>query len=259
MKEKILIAQITDTHILAKNQDDGRYQAMRPSERLRSVVQSINSLETKPDLVIHTGDITDDGTIESYSYAKEILDQLETRYFLTCGNHDEFTNLKKVFTAHGYFTDPDFAHYVIEDLPLRIIVMDTKVTGQEYGELCQSRKAWLLQVLNASQRETIIFLHHFPITVKDAIFNKINLLNGGELEDILVNYDNVIGLYCGHAHYAGAGIFAKKICWIAPSTAPTHILQGDQCLGFNFCSPCYSLHLYDLTEKKVNSFVTAVN
>ncbi len=40
------------------------------SQRLRAVVEHINCLATRPDLVIHTGDISDAGDIDSYLQAR---------------------------------------------------------------------------------------------------------------------------------------------------------------------------------------------
>lgn len=240
MQNKILIAQITDTHIVPKNNHWKDIVEARTSQRLKKVIMSINSLSPKPDLVIHTGDITDKGDLDSYLHAKELLEELEIEYFLTCGNHDNFNNLKQVFSHHNYFLDHNFAHYVIDYLSLRIIVMDTQVAGESYGKLCEIRKEWLINVLQSSQKDTILFLHHFPVRVKDEIFNQMNLLNSTELENIISQYNNVLGLYCGHSHYGAAGLFSGKMCWLSPSTAPVHIFSDNKCIGLNFASPCYA-------------------
>ncbi len=147
MEKAILIAQITDTHIMAKGDHWMNMPKTETAQRLKKVIEIINNLTTKPDFVIHTGDIVDKGDIDSYMHAKELLDKLKIKYFLTCGNHDNFHNLKHVFNDHNYFIDQNFAHYVIEDLPLRIIVMDTQVAGHEFGKLCEARKKWLVRTL----------------------------------------------------------------------------------------------------------------
>lgn len=205
---------------------------------------------------MHTGDITDDGSINAYLHAKEILDKLTTKYFLVCGNHDNFDNLKQVFNNHNYFVDGEFAHYAIDDLSLRIIVIDTSVKGKDFGWLCDVRKKLLIDALRSSKKDTIIFLHHFPIIVKDTLFNEINLINNVELENIILKHSHVLGLYCGHSHYGAAGLFAKKMCWISPSTAPIHIIKNSKCEGLRLSAPCYSLHHY--MKGKINSFVISV-
>jgi len=238
----MLIAQITDTHIVPKTKCwKGDSKAMT-AQRLQLIVRHINALQHKPDLVIHTGDIVDKGDVESYIHAKELLDELDSKYFLACGNHDDFSNLKHIFTKHAYLSDGRFAHYVIDHLPVRVIVLDTQIKGEEYGKLCASRKKWLAETLDKSKKDTMIFLHHFPITVRDQILNDIKLLEKEDLLEILSRYENILGLYCGHYHYAAAGLFANKMCWVSPSSAPAYMFQDNQVIGLNYAQPGYSLH-----------------
>jgi len=243
IRPDILIAQITDTHIVGKNKHWMGLSGSNTAQRLQSVIEHINYSIPKPDIIIHTGDISDEGDIDSYSHAKELLDKLSVKYYLTCGNHDNFSNLKKVFTEHSYFLNPSFAYYIIDDLPIRIIVLDSQVSGEEFGAICKRRMEWLKEVVASSKKDTLIFLHHFPINVKDNIFNEINLLPNNELESI-VSQKNILGIFCGHSHYGAAGIYGGKLCWISPSTAPVHIINNNKCIGLTLSSPSYSLHKY---------------
>lgn len=258
MNKDILIAQITDTHIVAKDKHWMGLSRIDTAKRLRSVVEHINCLAARPDIVIHTGDISDAGDIESYLQAKEILDRLDIRYYLTCGNHDNFSNLKKAFILHDYFLSGNFSHYVIEDLPITIIVLDSQVIGEDYGILCSARIEWLRKVLLFSKKYTLIFIHHFPIKVKDEVFNEINLLNNNELESIVSEYDNILGIFCGHSHYGAASIYGGKLCWVSPSTAPIHIIKNNRCTGLTLSSPSYSLHKY-YSSGSITSSIVAVD
>ncbi len=259
MNKNILIAQITDTHIVAKDKHWMNLPKSATAQRLQTVVEHINCLATRPDLVIHTGDISDAGDIESYLHAKELLDKLEARYYLTCGNHDNFSNLKKVFAQHDYFLTDNFSHYVIEDLPIRIIVLDSQVIGEDYGTLCSARIEWLRKVLLSSKKHTLIFIHHFPIKVKDEVFNQINLLNNYELESIVSEHDNILGIFCGHSHYGAASIYGGKLCFVSPSTAPVHIIRNNKCAGLTLSSPSYSLHKYSSSWSIASSIVVVDN
>lgn len=245
----VVIVQITDSHIMPEGQHWRDDVKAKTDIRLKSVVENINRLQTQPDLVIHTGDIVDNGSIDSYIHAKRILDKLNAKYFLTCGNHDNFANLKHVFTDHKYWDKNRFSSYIIDYLPIKIIVLDTQVSGEEYGKLCEHRIRWLTDALNNSKKDTMIFLHHFPIEVNNPLFDNLNLLESNSLLELILKHDNILGLYCGHYHYAKKDFFAGKVCWISPSTAPSHIQKSNHSVGLNYSSPAYSKHCVDKAGK----------
>lgn len=257
--DNVLIAQITDSHIVPAGEHWQGDLKAKTDIRLKSVIESINCLQIPPDLVIHTGDIVDNGSIESYVHAKKLLDKLNVKYFLTCGNHDNFNNLKYVFTDHTYWGTNRFANYVIDCLPIRIIVLDTQVQGEEYGKLCRNRIKWLTDIVNSSTKETIIFLHHFPIEVNNILFKNLNLLESSTLSKLIIEHKNILGLYCGHYHYAMQQTFASRTCWISPSTAPSHILRSNNSVGLNYTPPAYSLHYFDKNFREIKSKVIKLN
>ena len=117
----ILIVQITDTHIVPEGKHWQGDTEAKTANRLELVIEHINNLSIRPDFVVHTGDIVDDGSIASYEHAKKLLDKLKAKYFLICGNHDNYNNLKHVFDGHEYLLDDSFSQYFI-DLPnLRLV------------------------------------------------------------------------------------------------------------------------------------------
>ena len=61
----MLIAQISDTHIRDHLGMFG--ELVDTSETLKKAVQLLNALDPQPDVVLVTGDLTDDGTKEQYS------------------------------------------------------------------------------------------------------------------------------------------------------------------------------------------------
>lgn len=240
----ILIAQITDTHIVPEGKYWRSDSEAKTTERLELVIENINKLSVQPDIVVHTGDIVDDGRIVSYEHARKLLDKLKVKYFLTCGNHDNYDNLKQVFVDHNYLLDVEFSQYVVDFPELSLIFLDTVVANKEYGELCEYRIKWLEKRLKEMVKPTIIFLHHFPIDVENELFENLNLIESEKLSSLISNQNNVLGLYCGHYHYFKDGIFAGRQCWISPSVAPTHILKSNGKVGLNYSSPSYSLHRF---------------
>ena len=69
----MVIAQISDTHILARSADEtiGKHRA----DNLRRCVADIN--RRQPDVVVHTGDIVHQGRLDEYAHVREILGPLQ--------------------------------------------------------------------------------------------------------------------------------------------------------------------------------------
>ena len=120
-------------------------------------------MEPRPDLLLATGDIADNGDdAVSYARLKEAIADLPFPVYPALGNHDS----RAAFLAD--FPDsrsPDgFLQYAIEDLPVRILVLDTLEDGRHGGGFCETRAAWLrARLAEAPERPTLIVLHHPPI------------------------------------------------------------------------------------------------
>ena len=73
----ISIAQISDTHLLCPVNVGETDIVKQRINNLKRCVDSINNLEPQPDIIIHTGDVTQNGTVEEYKIADSILKKLK--------------------------------------------------------------------------------------------------------------------------------------------------------------------------------------
>ncbi len=65
------------------------------------------------------------------------------------------TALRAAFPEHAYLPRTGFLHYVVEDLPLRLIALDTLVEGKGHGALSDGQLDWLEARLGESDRPTL--------------------------------------------------------------------------------------------------------
>ena len=72
----ISIAQISDTHLLCPVKVGETDIVKQRINNLKRCVDSINNLDPQPDIIIHTGDVTQNGTVEEYTIADSILIQV---------------------------------------------------------------------------------------------------------------------------------------------------------------------------------------
>ncbi len=74
LKSPLLVAQITDTHLFAK--DEQQMLGVRTHDSLQAVVAHLSLLRPLPNILLLTGDISQDETKESYQRLKDILSPL---------------------------------------------------------------------------------------------------------------------------------------------------------------------------------------
>jgi Icc protein len=183
-------------------------------------VRRLSRLSTPPDVVLVTGDLTDDGEDESYSALRARLAGLDCPFYLIPGNHDRRRPLLEAFSDHAYLPRTGFMHYAIEDHAVRLIALDTLVEGREDGALCEERLAWLDTVLaSESDRPTLIFMHHPPFESGIWWMDAMGLAGARRLGAILGDHPQVRLVVCGHVHRAFHSVVGGVRVAVAPSTA----------------------------------------
>ena len=172
-----LIAQITDLHIRPSGKK--AYGVVDTEAMLRAAVASILAQPMKPDAVIASGDLTDCGLVEEYELLRDCLKPLPMPVYLIPGNHDRRENMRLVFGGEGYLPmNGEYLHYTVEDLPLRLIGLDTVVPGKGHGEMDAPRLAWLKARLDEQpDRPTFVFMHHPPFPTGLQHMDSINCRN----------------------------------------------------------------------------------
>lgn len=91
----MLIAQISDTHLSTRGQKTCGIAPM--ADNLRRCVNSINSVVPAPDVVLLSGDVTNDFALDQAELAAEILSDLTMPLFVIPGNHNDRAVLAQVF------------------------------------------------------------------------------------------------------------------------------------------------------------------
>lgn len=219
----MIIAHITDNHILPKKHNWLDKPETDVTNRLKLVVKHLNELIPRPDALLLTGDTVDRGCKESYQHLKEILEPLTMPVYVIPGNHDNREEMRTAFLDKSYIPRDGFIQYVIDDHPVRLIGLDTLVPNEPYGILCKQRLLWLEESLKTyPSKPTLLFMHHFPIKVGQKCFDSILCRLENDLEKLIKSHPNVMGIVAGHYHKACTSLFGGRICFVAPRTAPTH-------------------------------------
>ena len=241
----MLIAQISDMHVKAEG--ELLYRRIDTAGFLARAVAHVNALDPRPDIVLATGDLVDGGKPEEYAHLRRLLAPLAVPVHLIPGNHDARDALREAFPDHAYLPPTGFLQYTIENLPVRLIALDTLVPGKPHGELCAERLDWLEARLGESDRPTVLFMHHPPFDCGIAAFDNSRLSQGdARLAELVRRHDNVERLMCGHVHRPIQMRWAGAMASIAPSTAhqATLDLHDGATLSMMMEPPGLALHLW---------------
>jgi 3',5'-cyclic-AMP phosphodiesterase len=245
----MLLAQISDLHV--KRPGGLAYRRVDTGAALARCVAALNALTPRPDAVVMTGDLVDQGDPEQYAHLKTLLAPLQIPYYLMVGNHDGREELRHAFSDRAELhAGGEFVQYAVDVGALRLIALDSMVPGQSAGTLCDARLAWLEEQLDAAHgKPVIIALHHPPFDCGIGHMDDIRLdvEASRKLATLVARYANVERVICGHVHRPMFVRFGGTIASAVPS--PAHQvaldLREDAPSGFMMEPPAYALHRYD--------------
>ena len=242
----MIIAQISDLHVQPAGHQ--AYGIVDTNRLLAAAIAQLNRLQPQPDLVVASGDLVDERTEAEYEMLKALLAPLRAPLYLAMGNHDNRTAFRHVFPQLSYVPPTGFVHYVLDDYPVRIIVLDTLVDGAGYGDMDAEQLVWLQAQLAAqSNKPTLIFMHHPPFATGLLGMDQSRCRGNAALADLIAQYPNVQRVACGHLHRSIQTMWAGTVGSVAPSVAHQVALKltAAQSPAFVMEPPAFHLHLWD--------------
>lgn len=219
----MLIAQITDLHIGFEGREHG--ENCPNLARAREVLVQISAMKQQPDLLIVTGDMAEPGQGWAYAMVRDFLNSMPFPHAFTFGNHDRREGFKSVF-GDDKFND-GFLQYVVEDYPVRIIMIDTLTEGRHGGTFCERRAQWLDDRLaEQPDRPTLLALHHPPIeTGIPWMSARSSAAWVKRITNVVKRYDNVVHVIAGHTHRPIFKRFAGTTLSVCPAICPQVMLE----------------------------------
>jgi 3',5'-cyclic AMP phosphodiesterase CpdA len=182
------IAQISDTHI----SPHGNFV----EDAFNWAVDDINKLEPEPDVVIHSGDLTDNGVLTEYELAIQKLGMLNPKPLVAPGNHDEYNYGYSIFKEMVGPADRDLK---IQDMA--IYTIDSPQPDRDEGRLVRRRQTNLEERLSQMGRDTIKILvfHHHLVSVPFSGRDQHILEDAGDILDMVLRH-NIKMVLMGHRH-----------------------------------------------------------
>ncbi|NGY60352.1 hypothetical protein G7043_15590 [Lentzea sp. NEAU-D13] len=169
------------------------------ADRLRAVLDLL-PVSRRPDAVVVTGDVADNGAAEEYAQFRAVMED-RGPWLAVPGNHDD-----PVLLAGVPFLDVG---------GLRILGLDVTVAGEDHGEL-RDEVAEQAVSLAADANSTVLAFHQPPVRIGHSYVDPMCLLDAEPLARLVERIGNVTAILCGHVHTAAASSFAGVPLLIAP-------------------------------------------
>ena len=211
------IIQLTDPHLVQPGQ---MLNGTDPLGRLDIVLDDIGRHHGDADLLVITGDLTDDGFEAAYRALDERLRKLGLPYRLLLGNHDQRRTFGAIFPQVPR-DEAGFVQSVLDTREARLIFLDTLDDGKVGGRLCATRLAWLEQRLTEAQgRPVLLFMHHPPFEIGLPALDHCLLAAGDALSlaTLVRDHADVRQIFAGHVHRPAHGLWNGVPVTMLPGT-----------------------------------------
>jgi 3',5'-cyclic-AMP phosphodiesterase len=213
----VLLAHLSDTHFTS-----GVLQE-RPAQFGRDAIDRINALDPRPDCVVLTGDLVDQGEVAEYVKAAEILHNMEVPLHVVPGNHDHAQRMLQALSGTDYVveakTESGRCYYTVDYPDVRLLCCDSSVSGHHYGKLGRAQLDWLDgQLAQEPQKPTVLAMHHHPIASGIEVMDQVMLRDASNLAEVLSRHKPLLRVLVGHLHRPMTAVFGGSIVISAPST-----------------------------------------
>lgn len=192
MRKGILVAQVTDCHLPSDPQQP--YRGIDPHKNLKALLKKVRAM--KPDLLLATGDLSEDGGRPSYLALQKYFKPLRVPVLALPGNHDDPALLADIFPG-----SPVDSIAVSEHGPWQIIRLNSCLAGRPEGVLSEISLNVLEHFLNHHPHAPLLIaVHHQPITIGSPWIDKYPLTEAEAFLRLVDKHTNVKAVVWGHVH-----------------------------------------------------------
>ncbi|WP_150299592.1 3',5'-cyclic-AMP phosphodiesterase [Pseudomonas profundi] len=189
----VSIVQLTDSHLFADH--SARLLGLDTFASLNAVIDQVLDEVDQMDLVLATGDITQDGSEGGYQRFMDAVKGLPAECRWLPGNHDDAQLMRTLGDESGFNAEwVDLSSW-------RIVLLDSSIPGAVPGHLDEQQLDRLDRALaTAGGRHLLVSLHHHPVDIQSDWMNPLGLQNADRLLQCIDDSGSVRALLWGHIH-----------------------------------------------------------
>jgi 3',5'-cyclic AMP phosphodiesterase CpdA len=238
----MLIAHLSDPHVRA-----GAAGA-ETAIGLHRALGRMLTLDRRPDCVVITGDLVENGRPEQYDVLVDVLGEFPVPVHVTAGNHDDPDLLERRFAGTPQLGGGDRRFYAVDYDDAVVIALHSPEPQGPAGRLGTEQLAWLDATLaRRPQTPAFVCLHHPPARVGIPFLDGMGLRDADALREVLTAHPQVTRVLAGHIHRTVTATFAGTIVSVAPSSyrQSTLTMRPDGLMGYLHEPAGFLVHLLD--------------
>ena len=191
---KLHVIHITDTHLFAD--ESGQIYGYATEPGFRAVLERVRQSVRRPDLIIASGDLVHDESLEGYRKWRNALAGFKVPVLGIPGNHDNATVMQDVMAAEPvcFRSSHELGNW-------RFLLCNTQVPGQVKGRIGAAQLAMIDHALQAEpEANFVIVLHHHPVPVGCRWLDEIGVEDGVAFCELISHHAAVKAVVWGHVH-----------------------------------------------------------
>ncbi len=205
----MLIVQLSDLHVGSQFLQD-KFNV------LKDELDALN-----PDVIVITGDLTNEGLVKEYEKCKTLLAGLHAKKIIVIsGNHD--------YRNTGYLLFKKFFPFeTINELSddVVLVTLGTARPDRNDGEVGYRQHLWLERTMQKHKDKVkILAMHHHLIAIPDTGSDQQTVVDAGDVLRSIMN-SNVDLVLCGHKHRPWVWNFGKLMV-VNAGTATSERVRG---------------------------------
>lgn len=227
-----LIAHISDLHISNNEFDEDLFM---------QAVSEINHLN--PDMIILTGDITNNGYYKEFQQATKYLEMFEAPLFAVPGNHDSrnlgYQSFEEIIGERSW--------KLTMDGNFTVIGLDSSSPDESRGHIGHPQHLWLEHQLDEcviNEDFIIVVLHHHVVSIPQTGRERNVLSDSGDILNTLTTH-GVDVVLSGHKHVPNIWKLNDSLIVNAGSLCSTK-LRGKNKNSYN---------VYNITDDEIEIYL----
>ena len=179
----MLLVQLSDIHV------GSQFQA----SVFDTVISEVNEL--KPDAILISGDLTNEGLIKEYEKCKKLVLRFECKKIISIsGNHDYRNSGYLAFKKYFPFETINVGGDVV------LVTVGTARPDRNEGEVGYRQNLWIERTMQKyKDKVKILAMHHHLVGIPDTGSDRVTVIDAGDVLRTILD-TKVDLVLCGHKH-----------------------------------------------------------